>query len=246
MMPTIAPGGTWKMRSSISRRSPKDLETCLNSITWSPRRSPGGMKISLVSLRFWYSCEFSSSKRARRALLLTGGPWRSCAPTRSSRLQRLLARLLARVFLLEALVLLLQPRRSSCPSTECRGRGRVRGSTRPRCRGSSGRGSPRPRCRGSAARNCSSHSTDLGVEMVGRFVEQQHVGLATAAGGTARRGASRRRTACRIGASQAAGAARRRRLPAAGRWCAPSPAWMMASRRACSAASLSKSASCSA
>ena len=30
--------------------------------------------------------------------------------------------------------------RCSCPSTECRGRGRVRGSTRRRCRGSSGHG----------------------------------------------------------------------------------------------------------
>ena len=37
---------------------------------------------------------------------------------------------------------------SSCPPTGCRGRGRARGSSRPRCRGSSGRGSPRRRCRG--------------------------------------------------------------------------------------------------
>ena len=53
MMPTMAPAGTVKLRSSISRRSPNFLETFLNSITLLPRRSPGGMKISLVSLRFW-------------------------------------------------------------------------------------------------------------------------------------------------------------------------------------------------
>ncbi len=53
MMPTIAPGGTIIDRLSISRRSPNFLETLRNSITELPRRSPGGMKISLVSLRFW-------------------------------------------------------------------------------------------------------------------------------------------------------------------------------------------------
>jgi len=53
--PTMAPGGIWKLRSSISRRSPKALLTFLNSITLLPRRSATGMKISLVSLRVWYS-----------------------------------------------------------------------------------------------------------------------------------------------------------------------------------------------
>ncbi len=44
--------------------------TPLNSMTSLPSRSATGMKISLVSLRFWYSTSLSSSKRARRALLL--------------------------------------------------------------------------------------------------------------------------------------------------------------------------------
>ena len=39
-----------------------------------PSRSATGMKISWVSLRFWYSREESSSKRARRALLFA---WRA-------------------------------------------------------------------------------------------------------------------------------------------------------------------------
>ena len=67
MMPTIAPAGTLNDSPSISIRSPYDLRTSLNSMTSLPRRSATGMKISLVSLRFWYSCEFSSSKRAMRA-----------------------------------------------------------------------------------------------------------------------------------------------------------------------------------
>ena len=74
MMPTIAPAGMLKLRLSISTRSPKDLLTPLNSITWLPKRSATGIKISLVSLRFWYSKSLNSSKRARRALLLA---WRA-------------------------------------------------------------------------------------------------------------------------------------------------------------------------
>ena len=53
MMPTMAPAGTLKLRLSISSRSPKLLLTPLKSMTWLPSRSPTGMKISLVSLRFW-------------------------------------------------------------------------------------------------------------------------------------------------------------------------------------------------
>ena len=49
-------------------------------MTFSPSRSATGMKISCVSLRFWYSTEDSSSKRARRALLFACrafGFWRT-------------------------------------------------------------------------------------------------------------------------------------------------------------------------
>ena len=53
MMPTMAPAGTLKLRLSISWRSPKPLLTFVNSMTSWPRRSATGMKISLVSLRFW-------------------------------------------------------------------------------------------------------------------------------------------------------------------------------------------------
>ena len=53
MMPTIAPDGISMLKLSISRRSPKLFETFLNSTTELPRRSPGGMKISLVSFLRW-------------------------------------------------------------------------------------------------------------------------------------------------------------------------------------------------
>ena len=43
-------------------------------MTCSPSRSATGMKISCVSLRFWYSTLESSSKRARRDLDLA---WRA-------------------------------------------------------------------------------------------------------------------------------------------------------------------------
>ena len=74
MMPTMAPAGILKFRLSIKRRSPKDLLTPLNSMTSLPRRSATGMKISCVSLRCWYSKSDSSSKRAKRDLLLA---WRA-------------------------------------------------------------------------------------------------------------------------------------------------------------------------
>ncbi|EKE17972.1 MAG: hypothetical protein ACD_10C00188G0002 [uncultured bacterium] len=69
-MPTMAPAGILNETLSISSLSPKNLVTPLNSMTLSPKRSPTGMKISWVSLRFWYSWLDSSSKRARRDLLL--------------------------------------------------------------------------------------------------------------------------------------------------------------------------------
>ena len=49
---------------------------------------------------------------------------------------------------------------SSCPPRGCPRRGRARGSSRPRCRGSSGRGSPRRRCPGTPAACRSSQATD--------------------------------------------------------------------------------------
>src|SRR5690606_7220948 len=45
MMPTMPPGGSLKLRLSISRRSPNPLVRPSASITTLPRRGPGGMVI---------------------------------------------------------------------------------------------------------------------------------------------------------------------------------------------------------
>ena len=86
----------------------------------------------------------------------------------------------------------------------------------------------------------------FGVEVVGRFVEQQHVRLLQQQ--------AAQRDAALLAAGQladdrrptAAGAARRRRLPAGAPACARRRLARIASRRCCSAASLSKSAPSSA
>ena len=70
MMPMMLPLGTEKLRFSIRVLSGKPLQRPFTWMTLSPNRLPGGMYNSDVSLRFWKSCEFSSSKRAIRALLL--------------------------------------------------------------------------------------------------------------------------------------------------------------------------------
>ena len=79
----------------------------------------------------------------------------------------------------------------------------------------------------------------LGVQMVRRLVEQQHVGVRQAAGGTARRGAARRPRASSRSRPTAAGAAHRPRSRACAR--APSrrprrwrPGACLAPRAACS------------
>ena len=59
-----------KVGSSISRRSPYDLRRLVTSSHFIPQTCSGGINSSLVSLRFWYSVLFSSSKRARQALPL--------------------------------------------------------------------------------------------------------------------------------------------------------------------------------
>ena len=141
MMPTIAPGGTMNDRSSMSSRSPKPFETPLNSMTLSPSRSATGMKISCVSLRFWYSTDWTAPRSAtRRALLFAWrafGFWRTHSSSSFIALMRALSCFASTS---SRCLLLLEPATSSSPSTGCRGRGRARGSTRPRCRGSSGRG----------------------------------------------------------------------------------------------------------
>ncbi len=109
--PTMPPGGRAKERSSISSLSPKALRTPLASTTRSPRRGPGGMWISLGSLRFSYSRSSASSCSywLRRALPLA---WRARGDMRthsSSRSRVRRRRRLGLLFLLQPGLLLLQP-----------------------------------------------------------------------------------------------------------------------------------------
>jgi len=67
------------------------------------------MKISCVSLRFWYSKSLSSSKRARRALLLACRPLGVLTRPLQFFLQGLGTGFLALLFLLQASFLLFQP-----------------------------------------------------------------------------------------------------------------------------------------
>ncbi|GIX34514.1 MAG: hypothetical protein KatS3mg126_0293 [Lysobacteraceae bacterium] len=78
-------------------------------MTLLPSRSPGGMKISLVSLRRWYSTDCSSSSRASLALALLRPPLAFCRAHSSSRAMAFCARLLLVLLLLQALLLLHQP-----------------------------------------------------------------------------------------------------------------------------------------
>ena len=134
------------------------------------------MKISCVSLRFWYSCDDSSSKRAMRALLLAWRPlgfWRTHS---SSFLHRLLARGLGCFFLLQALLLLLQPGtvvafpRNAVAAVEFENPfGRVVEEVA--IVGDRHHGA------GKFLQELLQPVDAFGIEVVGRLVEQQHVGL---------------------------------------------------------------------
>ena len=165
-----------KLRSSISRRSPKLLETFLNSITASPRRSPGGMKISLVSLRSG-SRPIAVPRSAPGAPCpCCGRPWRCCAPTRVPCAIAFCRAFSWRLFLLQALVLLHQPvgvvalPRNAVAAVEFEDplggvveEVAVMGD--------------RDHGAGVAGEELLQPLDRLGVEVVGRFVEQQHVRL---------------------------------------------------------------------
>ena len=237
MMPTIAPGGTVKLRSSISRRSPKRLGHVLE-LDHLVAQALARRDEDFVGLVALLVVDRTAVPRSAPGAPCPwcGRPWRSAHPFQFLG-DRLLARLFGRLFLLQALVLLLQPvgvvalPRNAAAAVEFEdplgGVVEEVAVVGDRDHGA-----------GEAGQELLQPFDRFGVEVVGRFVEQQHVGLATAAGGTARRGASRRRTACRSSRPTAAGAARRRRLPAGVRACARrrwrgSPPGAAARRRAC-------------
>jgi hypothetical protein len=69
MTPTMPPRGSEKFRSSMSSLSPNAFLRCSASTTSWPRRSPGGMRISVGSTCLFFSSASSVSYASRRALL---------------------------------------------------------------------------------------------------------------------------------------------------------------------------------
>ncbi len=113
---------------------------------------------------------------------------------------------------------------SSSPSTGCRARGRAPGSTRPRCRGSSGRGSPPRRCPGSGPGTAP--ATPPTRRRGGWWARRAGACRAWRAGACrAPPGASRRRRGARPAPPRAAGAGRRRRSPGPCRCRRPRGRW---------------------
>ena len=215
MMPTIAPAGTLKLRLSISTRSPKDLLTFLNSITSLPRRSATGMKISCVSLRFWYSIVGQLLEAGQARLALGLARLGVLAHPLQLLLHRLGVRVLGLLLLLQALLLLLQPGavvalpRNAAAAVEFEDPlGRVVEEV-------AVVGDRRPRCPGSAA---GTPPATRPIRRPGGWSARRAAACRawTAAGGTARRGASRRPTARR---SLASHGGRRSASAAISSWC---------------------------
>ena len=127
-----------------------------------PGAGRAGMQISTSSVALLVLLGEQASRSAlRRALLLA---WRArgraCAPTPARARAALLARRLLLLLLRQPLLLLLEPGRVVALPGDALRRGRARGSSRRRCRGSSGRGSRRRRCPEYSCRCRSSQATD--------------------------------------------------------------------------------------
>ena len=126
-------------RSAAGRRSPCAGSSA--STTTSPSRGPAGMWIwTWSSLTLRSSASSALVAVQARLALRRGGPWGSCAPTRAPAAIVRWRAVSALLLLREALLLLLEPGRVVALEGDARGRGRARGSSRRRCRGSSGRG----------------------------------------------------------------------------------------------------------
>ena len=130
------------------------------SITTFPRRGPGGMKISISSLRFSVSSASIFSYAEIRALLFGVASLRIQADPLQFPRERLLPLRFLLLFDRKAGAASVRATRSSSLRTGSLRRGPVRGSIRRRCRGSTGRASRRARFPGTATRCCSSQATD--------------------------------------------------------------------------------------
>ena len=147
MTPTMPPRGSENVRSSISSLSPKPLRRLSASTTTSPSRVAGrDVDLDLVELDVALLGDERLEVAAGAPSAWSGGPSGSGAPSRARR--RSCAGAPSRCA--------PRARRRSCFCSsqlgvvalvgDARGRGRARGSSRRRCRGSSDRGSRPRRC----------------------------------------------------------------------------------------------------
>ena len=175
MMPTIAPGGTLKLRSSISRRSPNFFDTFLNSITFVAEAFARRDEDLVRLVALLVVDRLQAPRCAPGALPFCGRPWRSAAPTRVPSGSPSAAPF-RRLFLLQAFVLLHQPfgvvalPRDTAAAVEFEDPLR-RVVEEVAVVGDRDHGA------GVAGQELLQPFHRLGVEVVGRFVQQQHVRL---------------------------------------------------------------------
>ena len=143
MIPTIAPAGTTKLTSSISSRSPYALRHSdeFDDLVAEPLGDRDEDFLCFVAPLIFVTRKLFEARDA--ALALRPAALDAGAHPLQLALERLPARRLGGFFAGQPLPVSARARNCSCPSTECRVRGRVRGSIRPRYRGNSGRASPR-------------------------------------------------------------------------------------------------------
>ena len=141
MTPTMPPGGSLKSSPSISSLSPNALRRPVGlDHERRPGAGPAGCRSRSVSLRAVPPPARTAPRSGRGAPCSSWrGPWGWSAPTRARAASPCAASPPASPPAPGAAPS-ARATRNSCPARGCPGRGRARGSSRRRCRGSSGRG----------------------------------------------------------------------------------------------------------
>ncbi len=179
MMPTMPAGGSVNDRSSMRRRSPKPLLRFSTSITWSPRRRPAGIVICSFGVALLgglgLGVQLLVGVEAGLALRLTC--LRAHAHPFELASEGLLACLVAALFARQAVVLLLEPARVVAFEGHPLASFQLEDPL-----GHVVEEVPVVGDRHDGARVVAEEPFEpvdrLGVEVVGRFVEQQQVGAA--------------------------------------------------------------------
>ena len=211
MTPTMPPGGSLNESLSISSRSPKPFERSSKSMTFWPSRSATGMTICAVvgAFSLLLPDQFVIGRDARLGLGLPG--LRRSGDPLAFLGERALARGVLAAFLLEPLLLLLEPGGIIALVGDAPAAIELENPARHVVEEIAVVGDDQDRA-GIGAQMAFEPVDRLGVEMVGRLVEQQQFGL------------FEQQPAERDAAALAARELRRRRRRRAGSRARPSPA----------------------